>query len=114
VPTQTPATSPTVTPTLTLAALTALELRVDVIGERAWVLVQVDGQSVFAGILEPGATNTWTARERIAVRCGNSGAVQITLNGQSLGRLGEVGQVVDREWTVAGVPTRTPASTATP
>jgi hypothetical protein len=101
-------------PTPTSAVVSGLELRVNVIGERAWLLVQVDGQSVFAGILEPGASNTWTARQRIAVRCGNSGAVEITLNGQSLGRLGEIGQVVDREWTAPGVPTRTPAVTATP
>jgi hypothetical protein len=87
---------------------------VNVIGERAWLLVQADDQRVFAGILEPGATNTWTARERIVVRCGNAGAVQVTLNGQLLGRLGEIGQVVDREWTAAGVPTRTPAPTPTP
>jgi hypothetical protein len=102
------------TPTLTPAAVTTLELRVDVIGERAWLLVQADDAPVFAGILEPGATNTWTARERIVVRCGNSGALQITLNGQLLGLLGKMGEVVEREWTVAGVPTRTPAPTPTP
>ena len=113
-PTQTPESTPALTPTLTPAAVTTLALRVDVIGERAWLLVQADDQRVFAGILEPGATNIWTARERIVVRCGNAGAVQITLNGQLLGLLGEKGQVVDREWTVAGVPTRTPAPTPTP
>jgi cytoskeletal protein RodZ len=113
-PTQTPAFTPTLTLTLTPAALTTLELRVDVIGQRAWLLVEADDQRVFAGILEPEAANTWTARERIFVRCGNSGALQITLNGQSLGLLGEIGQVVEREWTVAGVPTRTPAPTPTP
>ena len=113
-PTQTPEFTSTVTLTLTPTAVTALELRVDVIGQRAWLLVQADDQRVFAGILEPGAANTWTARERIVLRCGNSGAVQITLNGQLLGLLGKMGEVVDREWTVAGVPTRTPAPTPTP
>jgi cytoskeletal protein RodZ len=113
-PTRTSQFPPTLTPTLTPAAVTTLELRVDVIGQRAWLLVQADDERVFAGILEPGATDTWTAHERIVVRCGNSGAVQITLNGQSLGLLGEMGQVVDREWTVPGVPTRTPAPTSTP
>jgi cytoskeletal protein RodZ len=113
-PTQTPGLAPTLTAMLTPAALTSLELRVDVIGQRAWLVVQADDQRVFAGILEPGATNTWTARERIIVRCGNAGAVQITLNGHVLGLLGEIGQVVDREWTVAGVATLTPAPTSTP
>jgi hypothetical protein len=113
-PTRTSQFTPTLTPTLTPAAVTTLELRLEVIGERAWLLVQADDERVFAGILEPGATDTWTAHERIVVRCGNSGAVQITLNGQSLGLLGEMGEVVDREWTVAGVPTLTPAPTSTP
>lgn len=105
--------TPTLSPTLTPTVVTALEFRVDVIGQRAWLLVEADGRPVFAGILEPGASDTWTASERIVVRCGNSGAVQITLNGQLLGLLGEIGQVVEREWTVAGVPTRTPALMST-
>ena len=113
-PTRTSRFTPTLTPTLTPTVVTALELRVDVVGQRAWLLVEADGQPVFAGILEPGASDTWTASERIFVRCGNSGAVQITLNGQLLGRLGETGEVVNREWTVAGVPTRTPALTSIP
>jgi len=113
-PTHTAQSTNTPAPALTPTAVTSLELRVEVVNERAWLLVEVDGQPLFAGILEPGATDTWVARERIAVRCGNAGAVRITLNGQSLGLLGEIGQVVDREWTVAGVPTRTPAVTATP
>jgi len=115
-PTFTPSPTRTLEPTLTPTpvAVTTLELSVEVVGERAWLLVQADDQRVFGGILEPGATNTWTARERILVRCGNSGAVRVTLNGQSLGPLGDIGQVVDREWTVPGVPTRTPASTPTP
>ena len=38
----------------------------------------------------------------------------VTVNGQVLGPLGELGQVVEKEWTMPGVPTRTPAPTATP
>jgi transcriptional regulator with XRE-family HTH domain len=110
-PTQTPFV-PTLTPTST--GVTGLELGVEVIGARSWLLVQADDEPVFAGILEPGAAQTWTARERIVIRCGYAGAVQLTLNGQPLGLCGEDGQVVDREWTVPGVPTRTPAPTSTP
>jgi len=113
-PTQTPRPTLTSTQIPTPTTVATLELTVEVVGERAWLLVQADDQAVFAGILEPGATNTWTARERIVLRCGNSGAVQISLNGQSLGQLGDVGQVIEREWTVPGVPTRTPAPSKTP
>jgi len=113
-PTWTARFTATPAPTLTPTAVSSLELRVEVVNERAWLFVEVDGQRLFAGILEPGAKDTWVARERIVVRCGNSGAVLVTLNGQPLGLLGEIGQVVDREWTVAGVPTRTPRPSPTP
>jgi len=85
-----------------------MELTLEVVDDRAWVLVEVDGQVVYTGILEAGATNTWRASERIVMRCGNAGAVRVTLNGQALGSLGELGQVVAMEWTAPGVPTRTP------
>jgi cytoskeletal protein RodZ len=115
VPTDTPApptltSEPTVTltPTATPRQAAGLELRIDVVGERAWLMVEVDDQPTFAGILEPGAANAWTARERVFLRCGNAGAVRVRLNDVDLGLLGASGEVVDREWTAAGVPTRTP------
>jgi cytoskeletal protein RodZ len=107
-PTELPTSTPTHTPSP--GVFTSLELRIDVSGERAWLMVEVDDQPVFAGILEPGASNTWTARERIVLRCGNAGAVRVILNGADLGLLGAAGQVVDQEWVVPGVPTRTPSA----
>jgi len=101
--------SPTVTPTPA-----GLVLSIEVVGQRSWVLVQADGQRAFAGILEPGAKDSWTASERITLRSGNAGAVRVTLNGRDLGVLGEPGQVVEQEWTAPGVPTRTPEATAAP
>ena len=108
--TPTPTELPTATPTSTPA--TALELSIEVVGEPAWVSVQVDGQRAFADTLAPGSLHIWTARERIVLRCGNAGAVRVNLNGQALGLFGENGQVVEREWTAPGVPTRTPVLTA--
>lgn len=110
-PTPTPLPTATPAPTATPTVIAALEMRIEVVGERAWVLVQADDQRVFAGILEPGSTNNWTARERILLRCGNAGAVMVTLNGQELGVLGTIGQVIEQEWTAPGVPTLTPAPT---
>ena len=108
VPTETAVPSVTVTPSPTRLVL---ELRVEVVGSRSWLLVLADGQRVFAGILEPGAIQTWAARERISLRSGNAGAVQIGLNGEDLGLFGEVGAVLEREWTAPGVPTSTPVVT---
>lgn len=101
--------SPTVTPTPT-----GLVLSIEVVDQRSWVLVQADGERAFAGILEPGAKDSWTASERIVLRSGNAGAVRVTLNGEDLGLFGEPGQVVEQEWTAPGVPTRTPVPTAAP
>lgn len=115
-PTPPPATatpSPTLTPSPTPTPA-GLNLGIEIVGQRSWVRVEVDGREVFSGTLEPGTTNSWTARERILLRCGNAGAVRATLNGQSLGLLGQPGQVLDKEWTAAGVSTRTPTTAPTP
>jgi len=104
-PTQTPRPSRTPTPTLITAAV---QLILEIGADQAWILVEVDGQMAYTGILEAGTTHTWMANERILMRCGNAGAVRVTVNGQALGFLGEMGQVVTMEWTAPGVPTRTP------
>jgi cytoskeletal protein RodZ len=111
--TSAPTETSTPTPTRTLSPTpVGLELSIEVIGSRSWVLVIADGERVFAGILEPGATDTWTARERISLRSGNASAVRVTLNGKDLGLFGEVGEVVETEWTAPNVPTRTPTPTS--
>ena len=78
--------------------------------------VIVDGDEVFVGSLEAGTTQTWRGRESVALRCGNAGGVEATVNGESLGLLGERGQVVELEWLAEGVtPTpATPEVTVTP
>ena len=104
-PTPTPPRLRTPSPTPITAAV---ELIFEIVADRAWILVEVDGQMAYTGILEAGTTHTWTANERIVMRCGNAGAVRVTVNGQALGFLGEMGEVVTMEWTAPGVPTRTP------
>ncbi len=95
-PTQ-PPPAPTPTPVVDQVQV---QLRVV---ERAWVAVTVDNQQVFQGILEVGDTRTWTGRQRVAIRCGNAGGVEVYLNGRRLGLLGRPGQVVDVEWTLQDV-----------
>jgi uncharacterized protein YraI len=90
-----------------------VELRVI---ERAWLRVMVDGEKAFEGILEKGAERAWRGSERISLRCGNAGGVEVTVNGEYLGLLGGRGQVVDMEWAAGWVPTpmRTVTPTSTP
>jgi len=107
IPSPTSTSSPTPSPTIAVG----VKLDIKVVGQRAWLLVRVDGSTAFSGILEPGTTRAWRASEQILLRCGNAGAVQVTVNGQELGLLGELGQVVEREWIASGMPTLTPTST---
>lgn len=110
VPTRT--SVPTGTPTPRVSAGVEVELR---IVEYAWLRVVVDGEEVFVGSLEEGTTRTWRGQESIALRCGNAGGVEAIVNGESLGILGQRGQVVDVEWLAEGViPTpSTPEATTT-
>jgi transcriptional regulator with XRE-family HTH domain len=123
-----------VTPTLfgtpTPKVYTGVEVEL-VMLERAWLQVHVDGEKVFEGVFDEGTKIAWSGKERVAVRCNNAGGVEVILNGQNLGPLGQRGQVVDQEWTTeeAGMtsatgtpaaatpatplPTNTPSPTAT-
>jgi len=110
-PTDTPApthtATATVTPTPTLTPI-GVELRLEIVGPATWVRVHADDKVAFTGTLETGVTRTWRANRRIVLRCGKAGAVHVTVDGQEVGPLGELDQVVDLEWTAPGVPTRTP------
>ena len=112
VPTSTPTgvstTTSTPTSTSTPRVSAGVEVELNIV-EYAWLRVIVDGEEVFAGSLEAGTTQTWRGRESVILRCGNAGGVEATVNGESLGLLGERGQVVDIEWLAEGI-TPTPAT----
>jgi hypothetical protein len=61
------------------------------------------------------------AEQAITLRTGNAGGIRLTLNGEDLGTMGGVGEVVERTWIVdqgevseAIGPTPTSLPTATP
>ncbi len=98
-PTVPPSPTPTPRPTATpeVVARITLELRA---AQRAWLRVTVDGQIVEEGVLEAGQTRIWDADQSIVVRTGNAGGVILILNGEELGPMGAIGQVVERAWAV--------------
>lgn len=59
----------------------------------AWVEARADGQRVLYELLDAGAERRLSANRDITMRIGDAGAVALTLNGRSLGRLGDRGQV---------------------
>ncbi|BEU87337.1 DUF4115 domain-containing protein [Selenomonas sp. TAMA-11512] len=70
--------------------------------DRCWTEVTVDGKTAFEGTAEKGKSMTFKGKERVHIRAGNAGAMQVALNGRKMGAAGNVGQVIDREYTPTG------------
>lgn len=68
--------------------------------DQCWSEVTVDGQKVLSETLSEGTSRQFQANSTIKVHLGNASAVQITVNGQDFGALGNKGQVVTREFTL--------------
>ena len=108
-PTHTP--TPTITPTPPFYTGVTVEL---VITDESWVQVLVDGVKAFEGTLQPGERRHWTGERQVAVRAGNAGGVEIIVNGESMGLMGEPGQVVDQVWEKLETGPATPPPERTP
>lgn len=63
-----------------------------------WAQITVDGKEVFEGIEEAGALKTWEAEQTITVKLGNAGAAELVHNGQPVGKLGSLGEVVVKKF----------------
>ena len=95
-----PATvTPTPRPTETPEVVTQIDMQM-LITQRAWVRIIVDGGVVEEGTLEPGTVKEYQAAQSISIRTGNGGGVSLTLNGEDLGPMGDIGKVVERTWVV--------------
>ncbi|HET8999147.1 MAG TPA: RodZ domain-containing protein [bacterium] len=69
----------------------------------SWVRTVADGTTVFEGFVNAGDKQVWEAKRSLTVKVGNAGAVDLSLNGKSLGRLGASGQVYEHTFS-AGPP----------
>jgi len=98
-PTPTPLPTDTPTPTVTPTPLYYTGVTVElVITEESWVQVLVDEAKAFEGVLQVGEQRHWTGDRQVAVRAGNAGGVEVIVNGESMGLMGQPGQVVDQVW----------------
>jgi cytoskeleton protein RodZ len=77
-----------------------LTVVVSVEGDPSWLSVVADGRLVYEQIAEPGFTQTFEAERAVSIKTGNAGAVAVEVNGQDLGRLGESGEVLTRDFTL--------------
>ncbi len=121
-PTVPPTITPTPRPTATAEVVARIALTVHV-DQRAWLRVTADSTVLLEDTMEPGITHTWEASNTLKVLTGNAGGIGLTLNGADLGKMGNVGQVIERTWTVdqgqvteqaPGTGSPTPTRTPTP
>ena len=116
--TLTPTFSPSPSPSPTEPVYTGIFLEL-VFTDTSWIQVTVDGVRQFQGELEVGTYRSWYGEQRIELRVGNAGAVEVTVNGQAIGPIGEPGEVVDRIFEIVddqvteATPTRIPPETLT-
>lgn len=64
-----------------------------------WTRVITDGKMAFEGMINAGQTLAWEGNNSVSVLLGNAGAVQLVMNGQSIGALGADGDVVEKTFT---------------
>jgi cytoskeletal protein RodZ len=86
--------------TVTVTAGDGLAALLDIEGGDSYLDLEEDGVRVdgWPAIAPDGDTVTLRGEERLRIRAGNAGAVRVTINGISIGVMGEDAQVV--EWLV--------------
>lgn len=109
------ANTPSVDLLATISAVDSKPIQVVVVAyQRAFLKIVSDGKEVFVGRTVPGNVYTYTGSSRITLTTGNAAALQIYYNQQDLGVLGVTGQVLNMDFTGAGMATATPQFTAQP
>jgi len=77
-----------------------LSVVVSVEGDPSWLSIVADGKLAYEQIAQPGFSQTFEAQKAVSIRTGNAGSVDVKVNGQDLGKLGEYGEVVTRDFTL--------------
>jgi cytoskeleton protein RodZ len=70
--------------------------------DRSWVRATADGTTLFEGFMSAGDRQVWDATHQLIVRVGNASAIDISVNGRPVGRLGGPGDVVERTFSPEG------------
>jgi cytoskeleton protein RodZ len=104
---------PSITPTLPPLNLPSGRVSVRLLAvQRAWVRASRDGVELYRGRVEPGAVIDLVGDQVVEVTTGNGAGVRVSYNGQDLGLMGGLDEVVTLLWTLDGE--RTPTATVTP
>jgi cytoskeletal protein RodZ len=77
-----------------------------VVVERTWIRISIDDGEPKEYLFNPGVTMQWKAKEGFALLVGNAAGIELELNGQKLGKLGNLGQVIRLRLPEGYAPTR--------
>ncbi len=86
------------TPTTAAATRQAHTLVISTIAP-TWVRIVVDGNAQVLGILQPGTHRTYHGN-KVTLRVGNAGGIEVSVDGRSIGKLGTSGEVVERSFAL--------------
>ncbi|MGB7539128.1 MAG: RodZ domain-containing protein [Anaerolineales bacterium] len=104
---------PTAFPTPLGGVYTDVRIHLVVI-QRAYLKVDVDGKTVFAGRVLPDETYDYVGQRTVAISTGNGAGIRVIFNGVDEGPMGRFGEVVSHTYTPSGVLTPIPTITLTP
>lgn len=82
--------------------------------ELTWLDVWRGDQHTFADVVQPGATKTFESPDRLRIRLGNAGGVDLQYNGQSIPPAGPRGQIRTVVFTPTGFEVVNPVPPAAP
>jgi len=88
---QTPATGNSSVPVSQVVSV-----KLEIAKGKCWVKVTSDEQVVFTGTLEGPFVKEFTAKNKIRIVFGNAGVVKLYRDGQNIGKIGEMGEVVTK------------------
>ena len=77
----------------------AVQVTVRVVGVPTGLTVLTDGTVASDQFAQPGFSQTFEARRTITISTANAGAVEVEVNGQNKGRLGQLGKPLTRDFT---------------
>lgn len=66
----------------------------------SWLLIRSDGVLAYEETAQPGFTQTFEADRQLSITSGDAGAVTVEVNGQGVGALGGMGEVVTESFTL--------------
>ena len=73
-----------------------VQVTVRVVGVPTGLTVLTDGRVASDQFAQPGFSQTFEARRAVSISTANAGAVEVEVDGQNIGRLGQLGQAVTR------------------